>query len=349
MRYGAFMLHTVAPRILVAALCLALAGSSQAVAAAPGAGAPMPVERPQPKPWAKGVSGADQSKAQGLFAEGNKHFVAKDYAKALAKYEAAISSWDHPAIQYNKAVCLLELRRPLLAHKAINQALRFGKGPLSDRNFEEAQRYQVLLRDRLSKQTFKCQQGGAEVKLSGKPLMTCPRTVQKLLEPGEHVVVASAPGYKTSTLTVQAAAGVSNTVNIVLKPQTRLEERYPLNPAIPWSVFGGGLVIAAVGIPMQLMAQSSYDDYDDILRNQCPPGGCPASELPADAVAARDSGDTTDAVGIAMYAVGGAAVVAGIVLLVMNQPEEVEVPITPPKPKVSFAPTLGGASLGVQF
>ena len=59
------------------------------------------------KPWAAGVSDADQSAALALYKEGNAFFAQSQFKEALEKFVQALKIWDHPAIRYNAAVCLI--------------------------------------------------------------------------------------------------------------------------------------------------------------------------------------------------------------------------------------------------
>jgi tetratricopeptide (TPR) repeat protein len=67
------------------------------------------VAAPDERPWAKGVSAADQKAALALYDEGNKFFEESEYKEALEKYEQALVHWQHPAIYFNAAVCLHHL------------------------------------------------------------------------------------------------------------------------------------------------------------------------------------------------------------------------------------------------
>jgi tetratricopeptide (TPR) repeat protein len=78
------------------------------IAIACGAG----VAHAEDKPWAAGVSAEAQSAALELYRQGNEMFEQARYLEALAKYEVALRSWDHPSIRYNAAVCLINLGRP---------------------------------------------------------------------------------------------------------------------------------------------------------------------------------------------------------------------------------------------
>ena len=82
------------------------------------------------KPWAAGVSAENQKAALDLYNDGAKAFGDADYKDALATYTRALALWDHPAIRYNIAVCLINLDRPVEALDNLEHAMRFGAAPL---------------------------------------------------------------------------------------------------------------------------------------------------------------------------------------------------------------------------
>ena len=51
-------------------------------------------------PWAVGVSEANKQTAEKLLDKGNAQFLEHKYPEALATYQQARQSWDHPAIRF---------------------------------------------------------------------------------------------------------------------------------------------------------------------------------------------------------------------------------------------------------
>ena len=64
---------------------------------------PMRARADDNKPWAAGVSEAEQKTALVIYKQGNVEFEESRYAQALAKYREALRHWDHPAIHFNMA------------------------------------------------------------------------------------------------------------------------------------------------------------------------------------------------------------------------------------------------------
>jgi tetratricopeptide (TPR) repeat protein len=82
------------------------------------------------RPWAAGVSDSEQAIARELYVAGNREFAELRFAQALAKYKEAIQHWDHPAIRYNMAVCLINLDQLVEARDNLERSLAYGAAPL---------------------------------------------------------------------------------------------------------------------------------------------------------------------------------------------------------------------------
>src|SRR5262249_16931463 len=97
------------------------------------------------RPWAAGVSEAEQKTALDLFDLGNREFGESHIAGALKWYREAIQHWDHPSIRYNMAVCLIDLDQPLEADDNLQRSLAYGEAALPPEQYREALRYQKLI------------------------------------------------------------------------------------------------------------------------------------------------------------------------------------------------------------
>ena len=123
-------------RILVVASILALALTRVAAA--------------DDKPWAAGVSDAEQQKALAIYREGNAEFEESRYAQALTKYREALKHWDHPAIRFNMAVCLINLQQPLEAFEHLEAGMKYGAAPLGPELYAQGVTYKKLLDGQLT-------------------------------------------------------------------------------------------------------------------------------------------------------------------------------------------------------
>ena len=120
------------------------------------------------QPWAAGVSAADQKTAFALYAEGNGFFEHDRYKEALEKYDQAIKVWDHPAIRYNAAVCLINLDRWLEAYDYLTAALRYGEAPLGHDIYRQAEMQMTSVSKEVADLQVKCDEPGATVRLDGE-------------------------------------------------------------------------------------------------------------------------------------------------------------------------------------
>jgi hypothetical protein len=158
-------------------------------------------------PWAAGVSEEEQQLALTIYREGNAEFELERYAQALAKYRTALSHWDHPAIRFNMTVCLINLDQPLEAFDNVERALQYGAAPVGADLFAQGQTYKKLLLAQLATIEIRCAEPDAQVTLDGQPLFTAPGSITKIVLPGRHQIVASKPGFQTTTLPLSLDAG----------------------------------------------------------------------------------------------------------------------------------------------
>jgi tetratricopeptide (TPR) repeat protein len=273
------------------------------------------------KPWAVGVSQQNQDAALALYKEGNAFFAQDQYKEALEKYVQALAIWDHPAIRYNAAVCLINLDRPVEAYEDLEAAMRFGEPPLGADLFKQGQSYKKLLAGRIAEVEVTAKSPEARVTLDGQPMLNGSGTTTRHVLSGDHQVVAEKPGYQTETKPVHVNGGDHVTIVIDLHPIEKageLRRRFPR--WVPWTVLGAGGAIAISSLPLLLAARSAYNDYDAGVGKYCYPSGCPPAPLPSQYPADRHRGDTLQSSGFVAIGVGGALVASGVALIVLNQP-----------------------------
>lgn len=293
------------------------------------------------RPWAQGVPAERQEEALRLFQEANALFAESKYTQALTRYRDALRAWDHPGVRYNTAVALIHLDQPLVAFENLEAALRYGATPFDAETYKQALLYQKLLAGQVAEVEIACDEPGAEVALDGERLFVGPGTHRRRVLPGAHQLVAQKPGFVTETRVLQVAAGKPLSERVVLQEAkaapVRLVRRW--DTWKPWTVLGAGVVVALVGAPLMLDAQSNLNRFDDDLARMCP-SGCREQELPATVLDSRSRGQVENGVAVALFGVGGALAVTGVVLLTLNQPQPEQAP-------VSVLPVAGPGLLGV--
>ena len=216
-----------------------------ALPVAPVLAQPSPAPSPSPasddRPWAKGVSEHEQDLALELYTAGNQEFAESRFAQALAKYREAIRHWDHPAIRYNIALCLINLGQPVEAKGNLERSLVYGARPLDTQKYEEGLQHRKNLEAQLAHLEIACRDAGTDITLDGAPLFKAPGAANRFLLPGTHQVVATRPGFLTLSRTVAVTAGklTSYTIKPILeltghevRPALDLEPTPP-KPAAP--------------------------------------------------------------------------------------------------------------------
>lgn len=313
---------------------LGAAGVAHADGAPEGAGGGADELTSGDSPWQRGVEAGQRAAAEAEFLAGNALFERSEYAAAVGRYRAALRSWAHPAIQFNLAVCLIHLDRPVEAYDTVQAALRYGREALPE-HFDEANNYERLLRDRIAtlEVTLPVERQGTTVTLDGAPLMAeggaggaggsaGEAVVTRRLAPGRHALVARRPNFETWSKDLVLPPGeVTREVIVLRAPRTRTVRRWPA--ATPWWVAGAGGAAAAIGTASLLLGNANLRAVSAEVTQQCPPpSGC-SDGLPSGLAGDRDRAQLEQRIGVTLLVAGAATVATGVVLLVLNQPRQV--------------------------
>jgi hypothetical protein len=285
--------------------------------------APAPAqEESNSSPWNKDVSVAQRDEAQGIFEKGNYHFERSGYSKALAEYRKAIVLWNHPAIRYNMAICLMQLDQPIEAAGHLEKSLHYGEKPLGRRLFSEGQLHQKNLAARLSVVEVATKDAGARVTLDGEELFTGPGSAERTVLAKKHQIVASKEGMLTLTKDFIPEAGEVSKIKIKLVPLSEsnvvLVRRW--DTWKPWAVMGGGVVVGAIGGTFYLLTARNVDAYDQGIAAACPSGCSTDSQVYRDLKHKKDRGALQNKVMVGSLVAGGLALSTGVVLLFLNRP-----------------------------
>ncbi len=294
------------------------------------------------EPWKVGVTEDQKKQAKILLDEGNTLFVDKNYSEALAKYQAALGVWDHPAIRFNKVRCLIQLERPDEAAEELKLALKYGAAPLEDVVYAEALAYEKLLANQVAELAITCNKD-IKVTLDGVDLVC---GTQKRVKPGRRQLVGTRTGFLTKTIEVNAVGGEMQKVDVSLVPLTsaaKIEHRWATWK--PWVVFGGGLAVVAIGGLVELQAQANMDGYRRQVQLQCGTTPCDETLVEPDQ---RDRAETQDKIAITVMSIGAATAITGGVMLYLNRGRTVYEQSTT---RVGVTPLAGGGAvtLGGRF
>ncbi|WP_257450945.1 peptidase associated/transthyretin-like domain-containing protein [Archangium lipolyticum] len=295
-------------------------------------------------PWSRNVPQEDQDAAYVLFREANGLLKESFFRQASEKYTQALERWKHPAIHYNLALALMNLDKPVEAHQHLESAMRYGPEPLEEEKYEYARTYKALIEKQLTRVEFSCDTPGAIVTLDGQPLFTAPGHYVGMVRPGAHSLVATKEGYLPTDMSRTFMPGEQLTLDLkmcTVEECTVYKRRWPV--WMPWAVVGSGMAVAAGGGLLQLQTSQSYDTFDAGIR-EC--GGCSMRDKP-DLAALRTRGDNLQRAAFGAYGIGGAALVTGAVLLILNQPQAHRTDPNKPNHAVDVTPLLGGDTNGV--
>ncbi|MFY0528447.1 hypothetical protein ACN28I_36575 [Archangium gephyra] len=295
------------------------------------------------RPWAKGVSPEQQQAAMALFQSANALLKESVFVQAVEKYRAALEAWKHPAIHYNLALALMNLDQPVEVHEQLVEALRYGPAPLENEKYEYARNYKTLMERQLARVDISCDTPGATVTLDGQTLFVAPGRYSGLVRPGAHSIVATKQGFLPTDQSRTLLPG--ETAALQLKMFTSddlIEYRRKWAAWMPWVVAGAGVAVGAGSGWLHLQARDSLRVLDAGV-TQC--GGCFLTPT-LDSTLTR--GNTYQALAIGGYAVGGAALLTGAVLVYLNQPQPFQVDPNQKKVEVvGVAPLIGGGTGGI--
>jgi hypothetical protein len=191
--------------------------------------------RTQPPPKSTAQQAADRH-----FKNGVARFKEGKFTEALAEFERANEISPHPLVLYNIAGCYRELSRYGEAVKYYTQFLSEGVGKVPANRLSDAQQELDSIFALVARVTVKVEPAeGTEVFLDGAPLGPLSPDVPLILAPGEHRLVARAPGRADAERTMRVASGDQRVVELVLPPlRPEPVEIKPGPPAPPGPTVG---------------------------------------------------------------------------------------------------------------
>lgn len=270
------------------------------------------------KPWARGVRKELKAKAQALLEQGNVLFLENRHKEALAKYEAALAAWDHPAIRFNAVRALVVLDRPIAAQENLEKALAYGAEPLEEAVYREALNYQRLLAAMIGDLEIRCDQPGVTVRVNGAVLLTCPGVVRQRMTPGKHVVSGSGSALLARTIDAVVTPGKLETISVKLAALDDLVAHSRWAPWKPWAFVGAGVLLVGGGAVFRVKAESESNAIEAIVQDRCQASCTPDQHGLGDRQARVDRNNAMWMTGLA---VGATAVTAGLALVILNRPQ----------------------------
>jgi hypothetical protein len=338
------------------ALCLSAGGA---------ASAEPPAAPPAPPAASQGPSAEQKETARALMDVGDKKFDAGDYRAALEAYQGADAIMQLPPTGLAVGKARARLGLLVEAVDVLQRTMRHPKQPNEAEAVAQARDAAARLDADLARRIPTLQivvKGPAEdtpvdVRVDGAALEARVRALPRRLNPGEHVVVVTAPGYFEATEKVTLVEGERRTVEIALRagappppiptpppdapravPPPPPPEEPTVSPVawVGFGIGGAGLVVGAVTGALSLSKQGSLED-------ECPGNVCPESKR----------GEHDEIVALAnvsnvAFGIGAVGVGVGIVSLVLSlsDGDEQDAPRSASGTRVE--PLVGVGSVGLR-
>jgi hypothetical protein len=322
----------------------------------------------------------DKVAARALFDEGRRLLKEGKVDEACGRFEASRAIEPLLGTQLNLAECHRLQGRTATAWEELREAEAMAARAHDDRQ-EFAQGRRAELEKVLARLTIRLSPeadlAGLEIKQDGSPVRRTVVGIAVPVDPGRHVIAASAPGRTPWTYTVDVSPSTALTVDVpVLREPVPVPRENVAKPAAPRRaqvtvppparvtvpppappiheeastpgksrrtlglVIGGvGVAGIAVGLALGAKAKASWDDAQ---AGHCDPSGrCDPVGLDELSSAHTSATVSTIAVGV-----GAAAVVGGLVMFLTA-------PQATPRAHVQVAPAIGagyvGATVGMEL
>lgn len=285
------------------------------------------------------ADGGNAAAAEALFAEARRLVAAGDYTNACPKFAESERLDPSVATLLNLGACYEKAGRTASAWATFREAISAAQAARRDDYLGVAQKRAAALEPLLPRLVISEKDtttAGIEIQRDGVAVTQAEWGVPIPVDPGEHVVAASAPGKKRWETKVTIVAGAPPTtievapledapVTAPPPPATTLTPASPPPPPPPQPesldssvgssqrtagliVGGVGVVGLAVGTAFVLSAKSKYDtSLNDCVQGT--PNVCNAA-----GVSERNSARTSGDIASVAFGVGIAAVASGVVL-----------------------------------
>jgi hypothetical protein len=282
---------------------------------------------------------------------------ARDYAGALKLFRQVGQVKLTPQVRYHIAACEENLGKMVAALGGYELALKHGQG-MPAGFLAEVQQSIDYLKQRIPTVMVSRGEGAqaAVIELDGVQLGSKSIGIEVPLDPGPHVVRATASGYRDFEETLTVSEGDREEVTIDLMPLPPAEKVAPPPPpqqpvpeqkgfgAMPLIVGGSGLALAAVGGILLGVSQGKADEAVALC------GGTDCTALgdsdPAawyEARSALDSARTLETIGWVGVGVGVSALATGTVLFFLDPGRKSE------QARLRVVPSAPGSHAGVSL
>jgi hypothetical protein len=313
--------------------------------------------------WAQGA--ADKAAADTLFLEGKKLITAGDTEAACPKFEASLAKLEQLGTQLALASCYEKLGKTASAWGAFRAAASTARKARDVQRQRFAEEHAAALEAKLSRLVIKVEPGyridGLAVKRDGVEVLPAELGSPVPVDPGEHTVEASAPGW--NAWSQQVAVTMPGVVEVIVpalgKAPVKVEEPAPPPPPPPggvqadadrggsrsrrllaYGIGGGGIAVLGTSLILGAVASSRWSDAQSHCRdNLCDQTGVDLAS------GARSMGNASTA----LFVVGTAAVAAAVYLYLTAPKRGAERAPAGRAARRRIVPEVGSAQLGLSL
>jgi hypothetical protein len=279
--------------------------------------------------------------ARELFQQAYKDEQEKRFADALEKFRKVAAVKETPAVRY-RIGAVLEGSGRLREARDTFRALAATRDQLKPEEQEIAASAAERVLDldrRVPKLLVRAENAPPDTRLlvDGAPVPVTEQPHAVELDPGEHLVAATAPGHRAFEGKVTLPERSEVPFPVVLEKETPPPSP-PVagNKTLAWIAIGAGAALAITGTVLLVDRESAIQDIKDACPG--PDGSCPtiSRQYVEDA---ESRAALFEPLGVSFIAVGAVAVGAGIYLLTRKSPA--------PAPSTTAWFPRGGAQLGL--
>lgn len=291
------------------------------------------------------TSAQDVAAAQALFEEGRALMQKNELAQACAKFAESQRLGPAAGTLLNLGECYAKLGKTASAwatfKEAVSAAQSSGQGDREQYAKERAAEVEPLL-TKLAIKVDTPEQPGLVVKRDGVALGKAAWGTPVPVDPGMHVVEATANGKKPWTTNVDATTDKNLEVVVPAledAPAAPAEARPATQKWVGLGVAGLGLVGVTVGAVFGLAAISSNDDAKSHCRTD--------TLCDAEGVSLTDTAKGQATASTLFFVLGGAALAGGAILFFTAPSEGAKPKDGVPTSRVRFAPSFGPSVAGI--
>jgi hypothetical protein len=283
--------------------------------------------------------------ARALFQEAYKDEQEKRYDQALDKFRRVAKVRESASVRYRIGSVLEALGRDREARDAF-RAIAAQKSTLEQKDQDIADSAAERARDldkkipRLNVTVAADAPADARVTVDGAAVPTG-RPLE--LDPGDHVVQATATGMKPFEGHVKLGEGGDTPFAVTFEPGGPAEPPpgSKSHKTLAYVAIGAGGALLVTGVVMLLVREGDISSIND----SCPGGVCPTSTQ-SDIQSKQDQAKLFGPLGVTLGVVGAAAAGVGVYLL-LKHPSASSASTTTGALRISPRPVPGGAMLGM--